>query len=171
MVMVGCLGFKGTGKSGVNQQNPQRDGTVESHVFRKVREAWARTTIVNRREAWCALLVQAPRLRLGRKCLEYGGNMNSQQVRRAILDKMLAGGIDRNNPESAFVVANFTRQRRQGPLVNAFADQMKAESYALEIFTGHTDVYVMSVNPQYGLWKVVDGKLAFVEEDAVTGAA
>ena len=97
--------------------------------------------------------------------------MNSQQVRLAILDKMLAGGIDRNNPESAFVVANFTRQRRQGPLVNAFADQMKAESYALEIFTGHTDVYVMSVNPQYGLWKVVDGKLAFVEEDAVTGAA
>jgi hypothetical protein len=97
--------------------------------------------------------------------------MNSQQVRRAILDKMLAGGIDRNNPESAFVVANFTRQRRQGPLVNAFADQMKAESYALEIFTGHTDVYMMSVNPQYGLWKVVDGKLAFVEEDAVTGAA
>lgn len=97
--------------------------------------------------------------------------MNSQQVRRAILDKMLARGIDRDNPENAFVVANFTRQRRQGPLINAFADRMKAESYALETFTGHTAIYVMSMNPQYGLWEVVDGKLAFVEEDAVTGAA
>jgi hypothetical protein len=84
---------------------------------------------------------------------------------------MLARGIDRDNPENAFVVANFTRQRRQGPLINAFADRMKAESYALETFTGHTAIYVMSMNPQYGLWEVVDGKLAFVEEDAVTGAA
>jgi hypothetical protein len=48
---------------------------------------------------------------------------------------------------------------------------MKAESYALETFTGHTAIYVMSMNPQYGLWEVVDGKRAFVEEDAVTGAA
>ena len=32
------LGFKGTGKCGVNQQNRRRDGTVESHASR--REAW-----------------------------------------------------------------------------------------------------------------------------------
>jgi len=45
---------------------------------------------------------------------------------------------------------------------------MKAESYALEIFTGHTDVYVIAVNRS----TAVEGrgrKLAFVEEDAVTG--
>jgi hypothetical protein len=103
--------------------------------------------------------------------LEMKENMNSQQVLRAILDKVSTRGLDLDDTENAFVVANFTRQRRQGPLINAFGNQMKAEAYALEIFTGYTDVYVMSMNPQYGLWTVVDGKLVFVEDDASSNVA
>jgi hypothetical protein len=97
--------------------------------------------------------------------------MSPQQVRSAILDKLAAMGLDPNDPQNAFVVANFTVQWRQGPLLNTFGDQMKAESYALETFTGNTEVNVMSANPQYGLQRVMGGKLAFVEEDASSDVA
>lgn len=83
-----------------------------------------------------------------------------------ILDKASASGLDLNEAKNAFIVANFTVQRRQGPLLNAFSDETKAEKYALEMHTGNTDVYVMSANPQYGLREVVDKELVFVEEDA-----
>jgi len=92
--------------------------------------------------------------------------MSAQQVRRAIVDKASASGLDLNEAKNAFIVANFTAQRRQGPLLNAFTDETKAEKYALEMHTGNTEFYVMSANSQYGLRKVVDEEVVLVEGNA-----
>jgi hypothetical protein len=51
MVLGSSLGFKGTGKGRVNQQNPRGDGVVESHVSQKTRNM-ATPSFLERTEMW-----------------------------------------------------------------------------------------------------------------------
>jgi hypothetical protein len=53
--------------------------------------------------------------------------VDSQKIREQILQEVAARQLDLQEPGNSFIVANFTVQRRQGPLINTFSDLMGVE--------------------------------------------